>query len=163
MLFTFSSRYWFTIGHSESIWPCGMVFPDCDGISHVPPCSGSTQEGTKMFDYKAVTSYSGPFQTSSSTSFFCNSYRVSYKLQEASLLVWVNPVSLAATQGIAFAFYSCGYLISVPGSAFSYPMSSKWMPLHYEWWVCPIRKSPDQSLLTAPQSISVFVPSFIGS
>ena len=27
----------------------------------------------------------------------------------------------------------------------------------------PIRKSPDQSLLTAPRSISVFVPSFIGS
>ena len=27
----------------------------------------------------------------------------------------------------------------------------------------PIRKSPDQSLLTAPRSISVLVPSFIGS
>jgi hypothetical protein len=27
----------------------------------------------------------------------------------------------------------------------------------------PIRKSLDQSLLTAPQSISVLVPSFIGS
>ncbi|RCS32230.1 DNA-binding protein [Heyndrickxia coagulans] len=27
----------------------------------------------------------------------------------------------------------------------------------------PIRKSPDQSLRTAPRSISVFVPSFIGS
>ena len=28
---------------------------------------------------------------------------------------------------------------------------------------CPIRKSPDQSLLTAPRGISVFAPSFIGS
>ncbi|MDE3841226.1 DNA-binding protein [Bacillus methanolicus] len=27
----------------------------------------------------------------------------------------------------------------------------------------PIRKSPDQCLLTAPRSISVLVPSFIGS
>ena len=35
--------------------------------------------------------------------------------QEASLLVWANPVSLAATQGIAFAFSSSGYLdVSVP-------------------------------------------------
>ncbi len=28
---------------------------------------------------------------------------------------------------------------------------------------CPIRRSPDQSLLTAPRGISVFAPSFIGS
>ena len=32
------------------------------------------------------------------------------------------------------------------------------------WTVgCPIRKSPDQSLLTTPRGISVLVPSFIGS
>src|SRR5690606_7784676 len=35
--------------------------------------------------------------------------------QEASLLVWAVPVSLAATQGIAFAFSSSRYLdVSVP-------------------------------------------------
>ena len=28
---------------------------------------------------------------------------------------------------------------------------------------CPIRRSPDHSLLTAPRGISVFVPSFVGS
>ena len=57
----------------------------------------------------------GPFQTSSSTSFFCNSVQSVLQPQEASLLVWANPVSLAATQGIAFAFSSSGYLdVSVP-------------------------------------------------
>ncbi len=79
----------------------------------------------RSFDYRAVTSYGGPFQTSSSTSFFCNSVQSVLQPQEASLLVWANPVSLAATQGIAFAFSSSGYLdVSVPGSAFSYPMNS---------------------------------------
>ena len=57
----------------------------------------------------------GLFQTSSSTSFFCNSVQSVLQPQEASLLVWANPVSLAATQGIAFAFSSSGYLdVSVP-------------------------------------------------
>ena len=46
---------------------------------------------------------------------FVTPYRVSLQPQEASLLVWANPVSLAATQGIAFAFSSSGYLdVSVP-------------------------------------------------
>ena len=53
----------------------------------------------RSFDYRAVTSYGGPFQTSSSTSFFCNSVQSVLQPQEASLLVWANPVSLAATQG----------------------------------------------------------------
>ena len=79
----------------------------------------------RSFDYRAVTSYGGPFQTSSSTSFFCNSVQSVLQPQEASLLVWANPVSLAATQGIAFAFSSSGYLdVQFPGSAFSYPMNS---------------------------------------
>ena len=46
---------------------------------------------------------------------FVTPYRVVLQPQEASLLVWANPVSLAATQGIAFAFSSSGYLdVSVP-------------------------------------------------
>jgi len=41
----------------------------------------------------------------------------------------------------------------------------EWAPLRSPLRVVgfPIRKSPDQGLLTAPRSISVFVPSFIGS
>ncbi len=69
----------------------------------------------RSFDYRAVTSYGGPFQTSSSTSFLGNSVQSVLQPQEASLLVWAVPVSLAATQGIAFAFSSSGYLdVSVP-------------------------------------------------
>ena len=34
---------------------------------------------------------------------------------------------------------------------------------HYKTVGCPIRKSPDRSLLTTPRGISELVPSFIGS
>ncbi len=84
--------------------------------------------------------------------------------QEASLLVWAVPVSLAATQGIAFAFSSSGYLdVSVPRVCHQYPMYSGKDTAPLRTVGSPIRKSPDQSLLTAPRSISVLVPSFIGS
>ena len=40
-------------------------------------------------------------------------------------MVWANPVSLAATQGIAIAFSSSGYLdVSVPRVCLQYPMYS---------------------------------------
>ena len=69
----------------------------------------------RSFDYRAVTSYGGPFQTSSSTSFFCNSVQSVLQILRGKPLGWANPVSLAATQGISFAFSSSGYLdVSVP-------------------------------------------------
>ena len=98
----------------------------------------------RSFDYRAVTSYGGPFQTSSSTSFFCNSVQSVLQPQEASLLVWANPVSLAATQGIAFAFSSSGYLdVSVPRVCLviSYDSDMDTTPLRVVGF--PIRKSPD--------------------
>jgi hypothetical protein len=68
-----------------------------------------------LFSYRAVTSYRGPFQVASLKSGFCNSTMSVLQPQEASLLVWAVPVSLAATQGIAFAFCSSRYLdVSVP-------------------------------------------------
>ena len=46
---------------------------------------------------------------------FVTPYMSVLQPQEASLLVWANSVSLAATQEIAFAFSSSGYLdVSVP-------------------------------------------------
>ncbi len=68
----------------------------------------------RSFDYRAVTSYGGPFQTSSSTSFLCNSVQSVYNPKRQASWFGLS-VSLAATQGIAFAFSSSGYLdVSVP-------------------------------------------------
>ncbi len=55
---------------------------------------------------------------------FVTPYRVSYNPKRQAS--WFGLVRFAAaTQGIAFAFSSSGYLdVSVPGSAFSYPMYS---------------------------------------
>ncbi len=54
-------------------------------------------------------------------------------------------------------------MFQFPGCAFSCPMDSDRDAVPLRTAGFPIRKSPDQSLLTAPRSISVFVPSFIGS
>ena len=118
----------------------------------------------RSFNYRVFTFSDGPFQISSFTPFLCNSMLSVLQPQEASLLVWALPVSLAATQGIAFAFSSSGYLdVSVPRVCLPYPMNSGKDPILLKIGGFPIRKSPDQSLLTAPRSISVLVPSFIGS
>ena len=118
----------------------------------------------RSFNYRVFTFYDWPFQTDSFTPFLCNSMLSVLQPQEASLLVWANPVSLAATQGIAFAFSSSGYLdVSVPRVCLPYPMYSGKDSILLKIEGFPIRKSLDQSLLTAPQSISVLVPSFIGS
>lgn len=118
----------------------------------------------RSFDYRVVTFSDGPFQITSSTPFFCHSVLSVLQPQEASLLVWALPVSLAATQGIEISFSSSRYLdVSVPWVCLPYPMNSDKDPLPLRRGGFPIRKSPDQSLLTAPRSISVLVPSFIGS
>ena len=79
-------------------------------------------------------------------------------------MVWAIPLSLAATDGITFVFFSSRYLdVSVP-----------WVCLYYSYVFTvgncalpqlgsPIRTSPDQSLLTAPRGISSFATSFFGS
>ena len=77
----------------------------------------------RSFNYRVFTFFDGPFQVASFTPFLCNSMLSVLQPQEASLLVWANSVSLAATQEIAFAFSSSGYLdVSVPRVSFSVPI-----------------------------------------
>ncbi len=91
-----------------------MVLPDSDGVSRVPPYSGSTLEETK-FQLQGCYLLRPAFPDSSPTPFLDHSVLSVLQPQEASLLVWAVSVSLAATQEIAFAFSSSGYLdVSVP-------------------------------------------------
>ena len=107
----------------------------------------------KVLTYRAVTSYGGPFQTSSSTSFFCNSVQSVLQPQEASLLVWANPVSLAATQGIAFAFSSSGYLdVSVPRVCLLISYEFRYGYHSITSGGVPIRKSPIKACLQLPEA-----------
>src|SRR5690606_42604 len=69
----------------------------------------------QAFGYRTVTSYGEPFQTSSPNLSLCNSMWNVPQPREASLPVWANPRSLAATDGITVVFSSSRYLdVSVP-------------------------------------------------
>lgn len=103
VLFTFPSRYWFTIGH----W---VVFSLGRWSSRIPtefPVFRRTQDPLRRkggFDYRALTVSRGPFQAASSTVFLDNSVRSVLQPQDASILVWAASVSLAATREIADCF-----------------------------------------------------------
>ena len=128
-----------------------MVLPDSDGISRVPPYSGYIQEN------EVSTTGLLPSTTDLSRSLrlprsFVTPYRMSYNPKRQASWFGLCSVSLAATQEIAFAFSSSRYLdVSVPWVCLPYPMYSDMIPYHYVWWVS-IRKSSDQSLLTAPEA-----------
>ncbi len=73
--------------------------------------------------------------------------------QQASLLVWAFPVSLAATQGIEISFSSCRYLdVSVLCVYLECAMYSHNRNILLKMLGSPIRKSLDHSLRTAPKA-----------
>ena len=64
--------------------------------------------------------------------------------------VWAIPLSLAATKGVSVDFLSTGYLdVSVPRVSLHAPMYSARDDQALPWPGFPIRKSPDQSLLSS--------------
>ena len=83
---------------------------------------------------------------------FVTPYRMSQP-QEASLLVWLCSVSLAATQEIAFAFSSSVLRCFSSRVCLPYPMYSGRIPYHYVWWVSPFGNLG--SYLQLPKHIGV--------
>ena len=109
----------------------------------------------------SVTGLSRPLRLPRS---FVTPYRMSYNPKRQASWFGLCSVSLAATQEIAFAFSSSRYLdVSVPWVCLQDAMYSRQDTTRLNVVGSPIRKSPDQSSLTAPRSISVLVPSFFGS
>jgi hypothetical protein len=141
-----------------------VVLPASHGVSRVPRYSGSVSEGNEFRlqgCYLILPAFPGPVHLFAP---FVTPCETSYNPDGTRPSVWAVPVSLAATQGIAFAFSSSGYLdVSVPLVCPRPPYGFRWRYQLFKLVGCPIRKSPDQSLLTAPRSLSEFVPSFIGS
>ncbi len=141
-----------------------MVLPDSDGISRVPPYSGYIQERTKFRLRGCLPSTTDLSRSLRLPRSFVTPYRMSYNPKRQASWFGLCSVSLAATQEIAFAFSSSRYLdVSVPWVCLPYPMYSDKDSYHYVWWVSPFGNLRDQSLLTAPRSISALVPSFIDS
>ncbi len=74
---------------------------------------------------------------------------------------WPGPRSLATTSGVSVDVLSSGYLdVSVPRVRLPHLCIQYGITLR---WGCPIRKSTDQSLLSAPRSLSQSATSFIAS
>ncbi len=162
MLFTFPSRYWFAIGH----W---AVFSLGRRSSRLPTgflVSRRTQDPLRRaggFGYRALACFGRPFQAIRLPPAFLTPCGVSY-----------NPGGQALRFGL-FPFRSPllrkSHLLSLPPGTemFQFPGSalpSLWIQkgiLPVRAGGSPIRKSPDLRLLTAPRSLSEFVPSFVGS
>ena len=115
-----------------------MVPPRSDRISRVPPYSR-----TQLFSTR----------TGLSPTMACFSKQFRF----LQLSHWPGPLSLAATNGVSVDVLSSSYL----------DISVRWVCLpcgiNQNGLGFPIRKSADQSLLTAPHSLSQRVTSFIAS
>ena len=75
MLFTFPSRYWFTIGH-QVVFSLRRWSSQIPTGFHVPRSTRvRLPERQHIFVYKAFTSYGGAFQPASTNMLLCNSPR----------------------------------------------------------------------------------------
>ncbi len=156
VLFAFPSRYWFTIGQS-GVFSLGGWSPHIQTGFHVPRPTLRRSPCFLTFVYGAITLYWPHFPEGSTNT-------------QADSGYWADPRSLAATEGISVDFFSSGYLdVSVPRVRFSqsYVFSEV---IACPLTTCtnvkvgfPIRKSPDQSLFTAPRRFSQLITSFIAS
>ena len=107
MLFTFPLRYLFTIGHLRVFSLGKMVLPASGRISRVPPYSGANLPPSKLRlrDYHPLW-YEFPHRSA----VYSDSVVVGPTTPpEQALMVWANPRSLAATEGITIVFCSSGY------------------------------------------------------
>ena len=136
VLFTFPSRYWFTIGHrlvfSLGRWSC-QVRP---GFHVSRPTQETVPNARRHFAYGALTLYGPAFQPGSTRLVATHGGpadppepslqpRDSNDCRLDTATVWALPLSLAATQGITVVFSSSGYLdVSVLPVRFLPPMYS---------------------------------------
>ena len=158
VLFTFPSRYCFSIGH-QVVFSLGRW-------SSLLPTGFLVSRGTldlssvnSLFMYRAITFFGGTFQFSS-TKF-------------VGPLCWSETPDKSGLDCFPFARRYLGnrffFLFLRVLRCFSSPGVPSYTYEFSIWYLrvaqvgFPIRKSPDQSLFAAPRSISVLVPSFIGS
>ena len=161
MLFTFPSRYWFTIGRQ-------VVF-SLRGWSPQIPTGFLVSRGT--WDTLCLTSFS-PTGLLPSVTGLSSPLQLKKSSRDESpstptfrrTSVWASPRSLAATYGITIVFFSSGYLdVSVPRVASSVPMCSAQGVGILLPTGCPIRISTGRCLLAAHRSFSQLSTSFVGS
>ena len=140
MLFTFPSRYLFTIGHAR-VLRLGGWSPHVQTGFHV---SRPTRIRVSFLPVRGYHPLRPNFPEGSSSK---------------EMRHWPGPRSLATTNGVSVDVLSSGYLdVSVPRVCFLRLYIQRRMTLRSGF---PIRKSTDQRLLTPPRSLSQRATSFI--
>ena len=99
VLFTFPSRYWFTIGHRR-VFSLGGWSPRIQTGFHVPRLTWDTQGPPSVFAYGAVTRYGATFQKLRLTSGVPVPGSRN-PLRSCDHRVWAVPRSFATTDGIS--------------------------------------------------------------
>ena len=136
VLFTFPSRYWFTIGH-RLVFSLGRWSSRIPTGFHVSRGTQGTPRVLSDFVYRAVTVYGRPFHAVplSSNNPTSGPYNPAYSEKYP---VWATPRSLAATDGIIVIFFSCGYLdVSVPRVRLMCLCIQHMITGYYPGWVPP--------------------------
>ena len=126
--------------------------------------SGGTRGHPRVnqgFEYGAITHYGRTFQTALLPIINPTSGPHNPHTTEV-IRVWATPLSLAATYGITFVFFSWGYLdVSVPPVR-HIPLCIHDMLLeHYLQWVSPFGNLRVKACLAAHRSLSQLTTSFI--
>ena len=171
-LFTFPSRYWFTIGRQEYL-ALGGGPPRFTQGSSCPALLGVGAGSPALFAYGAITLCGGSFQISSAKSRIGNFLSRSAGTCAAPR----PPPSRKASAGLGcsrfarhysgnrdfFLFLGLLRWFSSPGSPPDPDLNRDRDDAALPAPGFPIRKSPDHSLLTTPRGFSQCAASFIGS
>ena len=129
-----------------------MVLPDSDGVSRVPPYSGSTLE-RMQFRLQGCYLLWRAFPDRFVYTFLSHSVLSVLQPQEASLLVWALSVSLAATQEIDFLSFPPGTeMFQFPGSASQTLWIQVRVLFHDEQWVPPFGNLRIKAYLQLPEA-----------
>ena len=136
VLFTFPSRYWFTIGH-RLVFSLGRWSSRIPTGFHVSRGTRGTPRVRPDFMYRAITVYGRPFHTVP-LSFRNPTSGPHNPAYSEKYTVWALPPSLAATNGIIIIFFSCRYLdVSIPCVRLLYLCIQHRITGYYPGWVAP--------------------------
>ena len=142
MLFTFPSRYWFTIGHAR-VLRLGGWSPHVQAGFHVSRPTQGQKEELRIRGYHPLWP-DFPFR-------FANNTAKEYK---------ADPISLATTLGISVDFCSCSYL-DVSVHCVRFPCLCIQQGMTHSGRVSPFGYLRIKARLPAPRSFSQATTSFI--
>jgi hypothetical protein len=173
VLFTFPSRYLFTIGHQEYL-ALESGLPRFPRDFSCPVVLKNTGQEPVLFRYGTITLYGGPFQGPSTRVRFVTPGLIllsparSYNpgkcigLQATKHTVWALPRSFATTRGIVFLFLGVLRCFTSP-AYLTWPMCSA-RGIRFDLGVsCLIRESPAKFARQLTEAYRSLATPFFGS